>query len=391
MTTVTSPRFGRAQRILLLDDPFEHDLLEADPSRIDRGPFPLLIDEWQRFPRAWDLVRRSVDRDGGVGRFILTGSATPTAAPQHSGAGRIVTVRMRPLTIAERGLTPPTVSLAGLLNRDRPGVGGVSPVTLGTYATEIVASGFPAIRVAPGRPQRALLDGYISRIVERDVLDQGHRVRRPSALLAWLRAYAAATATTASYQRIARAAAPGDGDPPARSTINAYRSILEQLWILDPVPAWTVSRNPFVRIGQSPKHHLTDPALAARLLRATAPSLLRGPGAGGTAGLLGQLFESLVTLSVRVYAQRAEAAVYHLRSQNGDREVDLIVERDDGRVVALEVKLSPVVRDDDVRHLHWLAGRLGDDLIDSVVVTSGREAYRRPDGIAVVPAALLGP
>ncbi len=83
--------------------------------------------------------------------------------------------------------------------------------------------------------------------------------------------------------------------------------------------------------------------------------------------------------------------MYHLRSQNGDREVDLIVERDDGRVVALEVKLSPVVRDDDVRHLHWLARRLGDDLIDSVVVTSGREAYRRPDGIAVVPAALLGP
>lgn len=98
-----------------------------------------------------------------------------------------------------------------------------------------------------------------------------------------------------------------------------------------------------------------------------------------------------MTLSVRVYAQASEATVGHLRTHRGDREVDLIVERDDGRVVAIEVKLTATPSDDDVRHLRWLKGKLGDDLLDAVVVTTGRGAYRRPDGIAVVPAALLGP
>jgi predicted AAA+ superfamily ATPase len=106
---------------------------------------------------------------------------------------------------------------------------------------------------------------------------------------------------------------------------------------------------------------------------------------------LGALFESLVTLDVRVYAQSAEATVKHLRTAGADREIDLIVERADGRVLAVEVKLARSIDDGDVRHLSWLRERIGDDLLDAVVVTTGEHAYRRQDGIAVVPAALLGP
>jgi len=144
-----------------------------------------------------------------------------------------------------------------------------------------------------------------------------------------------------------------------------------------------------------PKHHLADPALAARLLRADVPALLDnsvpGPSVPRHGTLLGALFESLVTLSVRVYAQALEASVYHLRTRNGDHEVDLLVKRDDHRVVALEVKLAPTVGDEAVVHLAWLKERLGAELLDAAVITTGRHAYRRPDGIAVVPAALLGP
>jgi len=107
--------------------------------------------------------------------------------------------------------------------------------------------------------------------------------------------------------------------------------------------------------------------------------------------LLGALFESLVTLSLRVYADSAGAKVHHLRTPRGDHEVDLVLTRDDGAVVAFEVKLAPTVDDADVTHLRWLRDRLGDELLDAVVVTTGPGAYRRPDGIAVVPAALLGP
>lgn len=131
---------------------------------------------------------------------------------------------------------------------------------------------------------------------------------------------------------------------------------------------------------------MRPPSLAARLLGADAAAWI-----GPRAELLGPPFESLVTLSVRVCAQPAEARVLHLRTRNGDREGDLIVVRADGRVLLTEVKLSPVVRDDDVRHLRWLRERRGDARLDAVVVTTGREADRRPDGIAVVPAALLGP
>ena len=119
----------------------------------------------------------------------------------------------------------------------------------------------------------------------------------------------------------------------------------------------------------------------------------RGPGppVPRDGPFLGALFESLVTQSVRVYARASEAELRHLRTYSGDHEVDLIVVRDDGRIVAIDVKLTRTVRDDDVRHLIWLRETVKDELLDAVVITTGPEAYRRPDGIAVVPAALLGP
>jgi uncharacterized protein len=106
---------------------------------------------------------------------------------------------------------------------------------------------------------------------------------------------------------------------------------------------------------------------------------------------VGALFESLATLSVRVYAAACEARVMHLRTARGRQEVDLIVERADGCIAALEVKLTRTVTDGDVKHLCWLREKLGDQVLDAVVLTTGPQAYRREDGIAVVPLALLGP
>jgi predicted AAA+ superfamily ATPase len=355
----------------------------------------VLIDEWQRHPPVWDYVRRAVDDGVGPGRFLLTGSASPTDAPVHSGAGRIVQLRMRPMSLAERGLVAPTVSLGGLLDGGRPEVAGESPIALSDYVEEILASGFPAIRSASGRARRAQLAGYLARVVEYDFPELGHRLRRPQSLRAWLAAYAAATASTTSYNVLLEAATPRHGEKPAKTTTIAYRDTLTQLWLLDPVPGWRPGHGHLGRLGQGPKHHLVDPALAATLLGVDADKLLTGTDVGpvvprdGT--LLGALFASLVTLSVRVYAQLHEATVSHLRLHDGRHEVDLIVERADGGVVAVEVQLGGVIETGDVKHLTWLEDRLGDRLVDAVVVSTGTYAYRRPDGIAVVPAALLGP
>ncbi|MDX3005681.1 DUF4143 domain-containing protein [Kribbella solani] len=391
----TASAIRRARTVYALDDPARRLLLDAEPGRLDQAEPPVLLDEWQLHPQVWDQVRRSVDRDATPGRFLLTGSASPVTAPTHSGAGRIVRLRMRPMALSERGLDSPTVSLRALLTGEQPPVHGTTGVQLADYTEEIVRSGFPGIRPLTDRPRRAQLAGYLDRIVERDFPEQGHLLRRPATLRAWLAAYAAATATTASYNAILDAATAGDSDKPAKTTTTAYRDVLKQLWLLDPVEAWLPTRNRLSRLASSPKHHLADPALAAALLGVGVAALLDGAAKGHPrvrdGVLLGQLFESLITLDLRVYAQAAEAVVRHLRTRNGDHEVDLIVERADHRVLAIEVKLAPFVTDDDVKHLLWLRSEIGADLLDAMVIHTGTDAYRRPDGIAVVPAALLGP
>lgn len=391
----TATASQRARTIHRLDDERERAVAAADPDRLLAAPTPVLVDEWQYVPAVWDKVRRAVDDGAPAGSFLLTGSSSPHDSGTHSGAGRIVSLRMRPLSLAERFPGVATVSLAALLSGARPDVGGRADVELEDYADEILCSGFPGIRGLAERPLRAQLDGYLARIVDRDFPELGHPVRNPSALRRWMTAYAAATATTTSFEKVRDAATGGNDAKPARSTVQSYRDVLERLFVLDEVPGWKPPRNHIAELALPPKHHLADPALAARLLGATKDALLRGDAPGpvmprdGT--LLGALFESLVTLSVRVYAQGAEASVGHLRTHRGGHEVDLVVERGDGRVVALEVKLTAAPDEGDVRHLKWLGDRLGEDLLDAVVITSGRDAYRRPDGIAVVPAALLGP
>ncbi len=389
--TVTAAR--RATTIFPLDLQGQRELLAANPSRLDEDG-TVLIDEWQRWPEVWDLVRRRVDAGAPAGHFLLTGSAAPVQAPTHSGAGRIVRIRMRPLALAERGIAEPAVSLAELLSGARPRIDADCGVTLPGYTDEVLSSGFPGIRSQPPRLRRAQLGAYLDNVVTRDFAEQGVNVRRPAVLRGWLSAYAAATASTVSYNTLLRAATPGEDDKPTKKTTINYRDVLSQLWLLEPLPGWLPTRNFLSQLGQAPKHHLADPALAAHLLGVDENALLRGQEATALprdGALLGALFESLVALSVRVYAQAAEASVHHLRTHRGEHEVDLIVQGRDQRVLALEVKLGGTPNDSDVAHLLWLREKLGDDLADAAVLTTGEYAYRRPDGIAVIPAALLGP
>jgi predicted AAA+ superfamily ATPase len=391
----TSTASQRATTTYELDDPDRRALAEADLDRLLAAPGPVLIDEWQYLPAVWDKVRRAVDAGAAPGQILLTGSASPKDTGTHSGGGRIVNLRMRPLSLAERLDAPTAVRLGSLLTGERPAIDGETDTDLEGYTEQVLRSGFPGLRNLSGRPLRVQLDSYIQRVVDRDFAELGHAVRNPAALRRWMAAYAAATSTTTSFEKIRNASTSGHDDKPARGTVAPYRDVLERLFILDPVPAWQPTRRHINELASPPKHHLADPALAARLLGATASSLLAGESSGPPlprdGPLLGALLESLVTLSVRVYAQAHEAVVGHFRTHRGEHEVDLVVERADGRVVALEVKATATPNDGDVKHLHWLAGQIGDELLDAAIITTGRHAYRREDGIAVIPAALLGP
>ncbi|MDR3361070.1 MAG: DUF4143 domain-containing protein [Bifidobacteriaceae bacterium] len=389
----TETAVRRADRLVRLDAAAEREAWAARPFDLEpRGT--LVIDEWQRYPESWDQVRRSVDAGAPPGSFILTGSWAPKAAGVHSGAGRIAMRRMRPLSLAERRLAQPAVSLGELLKGAQVGICGATKVGLDDYVSEIFASGFPGIRPLPDTYRRERLEGYVANAVQREFAEQGVTVRRPQTLLAWLRAYAAATASNASYSSILDAATAGLDQKPSSDAALNYRDVLSRAFLLDPVEAWTSAFNPLKRLASRPKHYLADPALAAVLLGLEREPLSAGvDGIGAAAGgrpMLGPLFEHLVAQSVLVYAQAARARVGHLRQRDGRHEIDLVVERGQ-RTVAVEVKLAKSVHDRDVAHLLWLKAELGTALADMVVVTTGREAYRRRDGVAVVPAALLGP
>lgn len=383
-----------ARTVIDLSDPDQRAVVSADRNgALAAAKAPLLIDEWQYDPATWEAMRRAVDADPRPGRFLLTGSANPRDVRVHSGAGRVVRVRMRPLSLAERGLVTPTVSLADLW-AGGAAIGGTTDLTVADYAREITDSGFPGIRFGPPRNRARLVQAYLSSVLEHDVPELGLAPRRPQSLAGWVRAYAAASSTTTTYTNLA--AAIPDDDRPSRATINTYRDVLSALWLLDQVPAFTLSRNRLAELGRMPKHQLADPALAAAALRVTPQTLL-----AGTAGeqfrslrdgpLLGTLFESLATLCVRVYATALDLDVSHIRTARGEHEIDLVVHSPDGRALAFEVKLAAVASNTHTTHLRWLAERMGDDLVDRVVLTTGSHAYRHPDGTAVVPLALLGP
>jgi predicted AAA+ superfamily ATPase len=357
---------------------------------------PVLIDEWSREPVSWDVVRRIVDENQASGQFILTGSASEKGLSIHSGAARIVEIQMRPLSMEERQVSSPVVRLGDLLNGKLPShLYEKSEFTLGEYAHEIFVSGFPGIRQYSDRMIKAQLNGYIAAIIKKEFSEHGAPVRKPLVLKSWMTAYAAATATTASYNTILRASTSGEDRKPSKDATLAYRDILDSLYITDRVEPWLPTDNLFGALGKTPKHYLVDSALAARLLRLSEGSLLDGTqkpmiGANRDNSVLGRLFENMVASSLKVYAQKTDADLFHLRTPDGRHEVDFIIEHE-STIIGIEVKLSHQVTKEDVRHLDWLEARLAPDKrYVKVVINVGTHAYQRDDKTIVIPFALLG-
>lgn len=196
-------------------------------------------------PRASGCGRQSSSRPVPPHRVDVTdrGAHALRRSPHrpHSNAA---------LASAERDY-PASGSLTNLLSGQRPAISGSTDIGLRDYVNEILASGFPALRGLPERELRAQLNGYLQRIVDREFPEQGMTVRHPDTLRAWMRAYAAATSTTASFEVIRDAATPGVGNKPAKTTTLPWRDILTRLWLLDPLPAWLPSSNRFKELASA--------------------------------------------------------------------------------------------------------------------------------------------
>jgi predicted AAA+ superfamily ATPase len=307
---------------------------------------------------------------------------------------------MYPLSLQERGIERPSVCLGTLLD-GKPfsaAIDGQTSVTFDTYLDEVFTSGLPALRGYSPKRHALMLDSYLDNLLTRDFKQQGIQIRQPAVLRRWLTAYAAAIATDADYSKILDASTSGEGEKPSAKTTISFREALATLWLIDELSAWLDGEEYFSRLKKTPKHYLGDAAFAARLLGITKDDLLgTSQGAGVSTrfderygNIAGRLFEALVFQSLRVYASVNEARLSYLGTHSGNHEIDFILQRD-RRIIAIEVKMAPSVTSGDVRHLVWLKRTLKDRLADALIITTGRLAYRRPeDGIAVVPAALLG-
>jgi len=397
--TVTARKL--AKTVFELDQQRDRTLIENDMGLLSKEPQPVLIDEWQYVPGVWDYVRRMADKEGDPGAFFLTGSARNTNINIHSGAGRILKVRMHPLSLEERAIEQPTVSLAALLDQSVPfsaEIQGTTEIGFTSYMEEIIASGLPAIRNFSPKRRKQMLGTYLDYLLSHEFRQQGIVIRQPRTLLRWLAAYAAATSSDTSYGEILDASTPGEREKPAAKTTISYREALERLWLIDELPVWLYGEDFFSRLKRTPKHYLADPALTIHLLNYDIDILTKSGGGRipphtvfdeKAGGITGRLFESLIHLSLKTYTTVNDASLSYIKTRNGDHEVDFIVERE-RKVIAIEVKMSQEVTKRDVKHLIWLREALQENLVDALVINTGPVAYRREDGIAVVPAALLG-
>jgi len=396
--TVSTKRL--ASTVFELDKPRDYDQIANIPNILLSEEAPILIDEWQRFPSVWDYVRRAVDDGAKPGTFLLTGSITNTDTNIHSGAGRIIRRRMYPLSLAERSIGKPTVSLGDMYAAAKPfgsEIAGKTNVSSIQYITEVVASGLPEFRELSTENRKIAFESYFANMLSHEFSQQGIRLRQPETLLRWLRAYAAAISTDAGYTEILDASTAGENYKPAAKTTIAYREALENLWLLDELSPWIEGEDFFSGLKRSPKHYLADPAFATYLL-GLDESIMSGaknwPSRAERfdkkyGSILGRLFESLIHLCLNTYAGVNNAKLFFAKTQKGDHEVDFIIQKDT-KVIACEVKFSPLVAPSDGKHLRWFIDKIGNECCDAMIITTGSAAYRRNDGIAIVPAALLG-
>ncbi len=379
----------RAGSKLLMQDPdyTESYLKAADtkPSLLLRGETPRLLDEWQMAPVLWDAVRYAVDQRGESGQFILTGSAVPTDnATAHSGTGRISRMFMRTMTLFESLESSGDVSLRALFDGSAE-TEGLSALTVEGLAFALTRGGWPA---SIGEKEQVALRrvyDYVDAVINIDVSRVDGVEKSPARVRALMRSLARNISTTANLTTIRNDIA-GDEDTISEKTIASYVNALRRIFVVEDLPAWNPAMRSKTALRTSPKRHFTDPSIATAVLRATSDSLLTD------FNTFGLLFESLCIRDLRVYAQAADGEVFHYRDRNG-LEADAIVHLKDGRWGAIEVKMGAKEIEKAAENLKALKNRINLDKMREpsflMVLTATELAYRRADGVHIVPIGCL--
>ena len=365
-------------------------IAKEDPVAVLEGEEPHLIDEWQDVPKIWDAVRFAVDKEGRKGRFILCGSSSSDKAKRsHSGAARIVDVKMQTMSLYESGDSVGTVSLKGLFDGDfrtvkvkSPGLEGISWL--------VVRGGWPNLLDSEEKTVRLLLSDYISKICEEDAQKVDGKKRDVAKLKRLFRSLARNESTMATKKKLAADITQYEDETLDNDTVNDYLDVLDKLHMIEDQSAYSPNYRSSVRVGKNPKRHLADPSLAAAALGMDRKALKNDPKT------LGFLFEALCERDLRIYAGTFGGEVYHYRDHS-DREIDAVVELKNEGWGAFEIKLGQESIDEAAKDLIKIRNfmRNDEDAVEPrflcVITGLGSAAYMREDGVYVVPISALGP
>lgn len=366
-----------------VDTPDARQAFAASPSLLLDGTPPRLLDEWQVEPDLWNYVRHAVDDRQAMGQFILTGSAVPPDDPaRHSGAGRFIHLRMRPMTLAELGVSTGDVSLEAVLagsdvRAPEPGL------TVPELAERIVVGGWPAnLRLTTAQAMDANR-GYLEDIAREDMRRLDGVRRDPLGIRRLLNSIARNIAGAVTIEKLTADANGADGGYNS-DTMRGYLAALDRLMIADDVAAWNPNIRSRARLRQTAVRHLADPSLAAAALNADPARVLH------EINWMGQLFESLVIRDLRVYAAAQSGEVFYYRDSSG-LEVDAVIEFRDGRWAAFEIKLgsSAGIVDAAAKQLRKLADLVVEQPVALGVITGTGYGFRRSDGVHQIPIGAL--
>lgn len=360
---------------------------ELTPKTLLAGAVPRLIDEWQLAPSIWNSIRAEIDERALPGQFILTGSAAPDEdKTRHTGAGRMARLLLRPMTLYEQKNSTGQVRFADLFVKEAT-VGGAGGPDIAEYAELIVKGGWPALQKLDASAAMDALADYVDNIAEVDLRTIDGRPE-PVRMAALIKALARNISTEASLEKLAAEAEISSGGL-STPTVRKYLDQLARIFILDELPAWKPHLRSSIRMRVKPKWHFIDPSVATASTGASPDRLLDDLNA------MGLLFESLVLRDIRVYADGADATVFHYRDST-NLEIDAIVERRDGMWAGIEVKLGgEQAIEDAVANFKKLRARLTEPklarLASLSIITGGQVSYTRPDGVHVISLGHLCP
>ena len=371
-----------------LGDEYTNNLASMDPRTVLKGEYPRMVDEWQDVPILWDIARRNIDFGLRKGMYIFTGSSLPPLDKTcHTGIGRFARLQMRTMSLYESGVSSGAVKLSELFSTGRTDVVH-SRLNYQKAVALICRGGWPgALGLDDEKAIRMSYD-YINSITELDSAKIDGRKRSVAITELILRSLARNNATSAKVSVITADMRDNSGDI-SEQTVRSYIEFLKKIYIIEEQPAWHPSLCSRVRIRTSPVRHFTDPSLATAVLKAGPEILWKDTKTTGF------LFESLCYRDMSVYASALGGHVFHYRD-NSDLEVDAVVELEDGRWGAVEVKMGRSQFDKAAANLirmkeKMTAAGAPDPSFMMILNATGGAANIRPDGVVEVPIDCLGP